>query len=151
MNRNTFYLHYVDKHDLMEKMCNSAIEKMRQDILALPLRSFSSNNEWYMGLAKISLDVVEKNWDFYAVILGLNRYPAFIENFRTLLPSYVFERLKVHGKFSKYKVLTMEFTSHGIIGVIRCWLLQPELYTKDEILKELENLVIQLGAVIFET
>jgi len=60
-NRNTFYLHYVDKHDLMEKLCDSAIEKMRQDILALPLRSFSSNNEWYMGLAKISLDVVEKN------------------------------------------------------------------------------------------
>lgn len=78
INRGTFYLHYVDKYDLLSSMeddyIKSLSEKLNFDYLLKQYdsteafaKAFSSN------ILKNIMSYIEKNIDFYKVILNLER------------------------------------------------------------------------------
>ena len=150
-NRNTFYLHYTDKYDLLHQLCDAEIEVLKKDLRSLPLQKYTSKKEWYLDCAKTNLNTIEAHWDFYLPILGQNKYPPFADRFGKIGPDYIHSVLKEFGSSpSTYNDFTLQFLSSGMTGIIRCWLLEPEKYTKELLIKEFEILITELGTIIFE-
>lgn len=147
-NRNTFYLHYDDKYDLIEKLCMSSLEEMRMSLYKTYEKQYPSTKDWYSDVAKICLDTIELNMPFYGVVPEENRWSLFADRFQQMLTGFICTGLRGVGK--QPNRLEVEFSADGLIGVIRYWLSHQEDYSKEDILKELHHLVVGLGNVIFE-
>ena len=150
-NRNTFYLHYTDKFDLINQLCNTQLTLIKKALNELSVNTYSNRTEWYLDCAEKSLDIIETYRNFYFPILGQNKYPPFVAEFGNVIPQHILTVLKEqNASYPKYNELTSEYLSNGMVGVIRCWLLHPDKYTKAHILKEFESIIINIGTVIFE-
>ncbi len=149
-NRNTFYLHYEDKYNLLKTLCADELAQLEKELSTLPFLANISDGNWYLDCARQRLKAVEANWDFYLPILGQGKEPAFANSFGKFIPRYIRSILEKKEIRTQYSDFTLEFLSAGMIGVIRCWLLEPEKYTKKQIIQEFESLVTVLGNAVFK-
>lgn len=145
-NRNTFYLHYVDKYDLIEKLCTENIRIMQFSLQETYNCQYSSNKDWYADIAKRCLDVIEWDMVFYKLVLGRGKYPNFADQLQQLLADFISVSLNQAGK--KPKRLEVEFSVNGMVGVVRYWLVNQEEYTKEAMAAELNYFVVRLGSVL---
>lgn len=149
-NRNTFYLHYQDKYDLIDQMCEQAIEQLLKRLdRAMQLKGISMN-DFYLLIPEICLDCMEENLKFYVQILGQNKYPKFSEQYRQAIISYIFRGLNSDPKTIKTKIIEIEYSTSGMIGVNKYWLNHLDSYSRQDILKISHNLIIGMGKVIYE-
>ena len=147
-NKNTFYLHYRDKYDLMEKICASTLYELETTMNQAYVEHYNSKEEWYLDIAKRSLDAVELDMSFYVVVLGYNKYPEFADKFRTLIVKFLCSGTGQNGIELKFKRFEAEYSSSGVVGAIQFWLKNQSTYTKNEIVAQMSNLVIGVGSVI---
>lgn len=148
-NRNTFYLHYTDKYDLIDKLCSDCLKNMEQSLYETYEKQYLSKMDWSIDIAKRCLDSIELDMAFYKIVLGKNKYSRFADQFRELLVYFIGSAsLKQTGK--KTQILEVQFSANGMVGVIRYWLANQTEYLKEDIMEELYNLVAKLGSIIFE-
>lgn len=104
-----------------------------------------------MDIAQICLDLMENDWNFYYAALGKNRYPAFAEQYRQVIIDCLYQHLLPKGHITKTKRLETEFSTNGVLGILRYWILHKEEYQKEEILQSLRTIVVELGKIICAT
>ncbi len=150
-NRNTFYLHYTDKYDLMTKLCDDQLKQLNDHLATLTEYPYKSNKDWYLDCAHMDLLLIEHNLDFYLPVLGQNKYLPFIDQFSKAIPRYIYSVLLAKNKTVPTNILTLEFFASGMIGAIRCWLLNPEKYTKEQLLNEFERIITEMGSMLFDS
>ncbi len=80
VNRSTFYRHYLDKYDLLEKFMDEAYELVSAQAPAAELAGESAGRP-PAGLLN-HLRHIQKYAGFYRVMLGAKGDPAFIQRFR---------------------------------------------------------------------
>lgn len=148
-NRNTFYLHYTDKYDLMEKLCVCHLEEMKNSLYATFNQNYSSTSDRYCDIAIGILNVIGSDLTFYKIVLGKNRYPDFADMYRKLMADFIYDGMAKKTE-SKYKNFEVEFSASGMVGFLKYWLANPEAYSKDEIAKEMSDFVVTVGTVIFK-
>lgn len=148
-NRNTFYLHYTDKYDLMEKLCFFCLKEMERTLYETYDCNYSSNSAWYFDIAKRVLNAIESNLIFYKIVLGKNRYPDFANRYQQLMADFIYAGLNKIEKL-KYNHFEVEFLASGMVGFLKYWLANQGDYSKEEVAKEMYHFVIKVGSIIFE-
>ncbi|MEV5025398.1 TetR/AcrR family transcriptional regulator [Paenibacillus sp. LPE1-1-1.1] len=132
INRVTFYLHYRDIPDMLEKMANDMIEDIHQVLDNTPLPSNSAEEEDWPMLVNL-LEHISKHAKFYKVILAINRTTIFSDRLLKLLAKLVTERLGENDSFlvkaSIQKDIAIWYGSSALIGTIIAWLRNDMPYT----------------------
>lgn len=127
INRATFYLHYQDKYDLLEQICDTYLK----ELINIINNPFQLENEKIKGqmiettLKKV-FENIEKNLDFYKVMLGPNGIPDFSNRVeQSLFDKFKANFITVVGDLNKLEIpadFLIKYISSGYIGVIKWWL-----------------------------
>ena len=134
INRVTFYLHYRDIPDMMDKLADEMVEEIskileeeRQEPSADP------NEDWPMILHL--LEHIAENSKFYKVVLGSKRTPLFTERLLGLLKRLITERIeRIEGMATVTRAgvqrdIAIWYGSSALIGTIVSWLRHDMPYT----------------------
>ena len=138
INRGTFYLHYLDKYDLLEK-CEQEIfahlDEKTEEMLPSNMKHFLISDTPHPFIINI-FTYFQENAPFLKVVLGPNGDPSFEEKLRNLIIKKMFKNV---SNFTKIENLNMpievitQFISSALIGVIRYWLNSDMQQTPEEI------------------
>lgn len=134
INRGTFYLHYIDKYDLLEQIEKELLQELQQNIKNTRLinhitidagDSIESVNKPIPYMKKV-FEYVKENSVLIKAILGPNGDPRFQNKIKELIHTNVFEKNLIKA-FNKENMLVPEeyFISYLLsahIGVIQKWL-----------------------------
>lgn len=141
INRNTFYLHYMDKPDLMENLCQESMEKLNacfnmdikdQDIHAIDKEMFiASLSEMFKAL--------EANIVFFRTMLSQNGQPSFSTHLKEALKDFILSGIGDHYHNQKMKV-GLEYIISGLVGVICMWISDPEHLGVEEVIEHLSEI-----------
>lgn len=138
INRGTFYLHYVDKYNLLEQYENEIFEKFNAILdatsnLDLDINQFKQER---LPVMIQILQVFYEEADFLKLILGPNGDPYFHEKMRQFFVRYFNAYLGNRTDKSKWRFpieLTLAYNSNAILGVITYWLQHDTQQSPEEI------------------
>lgn len=126
INRGTFYLHYVDKYDLLEKSVNEIIYEMR-DLGKVILHKVSENEDPEMVKEEVIksmsdiFDYVKNNHRFIRCLMSENSTYLFHYKFNEILKDHFVE--KMQGPTLKVPtVYLVSAASYAYQGLIQTWL-----------------------------
>lgn len=134
INRVTFYLHYRDIPDMMDKMA----EEMIGDIKEILSKSIANQNAGTDDDVTLLVDLLEhiaSQERFYKVVLASRRTPIFTERLLKLLSeltTVIVERKGTESYLAKagiQKEIAIWYSSSALIGVIVRWLRNDMPYT----------------------
>ncbi|WP_139997331.1 TetR/AcrR family transcriptional regulator [Paenibacillus paridis] len=136
INRVTFYLHYRDIPDMLEKMADDMIEDIQQVLDNTPrhLNPDSKEEEAWPMLVNL-LEHLSKHAKFYKVILATHRTTIFSDRLLKLLTGLVTERIErrdieLHrSTLNIQKDIAIWYGSSALIGTIIAWLRNDMPYT----------------------
>ena len=137
INRNTFYLHYYDKVDLLNKIASEVFSEQENTI------NFMSNDLEHqdietlrIGLLQV-LKVLHKEIEFYRVILLDSNMSGYIDRFATDLKKSYISHLKTD---EKKNIIELDYIFYGIVGVIKNWIIKD--YSSIDVLADkLANII----------
>ncbi|MFE3577347.1 TetR/AcrR family transcriptional regulator [Lysinibacillus sp. NPDC059133] len=138
INRGTFYLHYVDKYNLLEQYENEIFEKFNailDETTNLELNVNQFKHERLPVMIQI-LEVFYEEANFLKLILGPNGDPFFYEKMRQFFVRYFNAYLGNRTDKSKWNFpieLTLAYNSNAILGVITYWLQHGTQQSPEEI------------------
>jgi len=134
INRGTFYLHYTDKHDLLEQVENEVIRELNEavksagyvDVRSMEYLSRLDPSEMVMPFMVRIFEYLKENFKFFKAILGPKGDPKFHIKIKKLIQMNLFE-INLNNAFNKDSILIpMEyFVSYVLsahLGVIQQWL-----------------------------
>jgi AcrR family transcriptional regulator len=106
INRSTFYLHYTDKYDLLNKLETEVLNGVRAILATLDFETILSAADGsgpYPHIVKI-LNFVKDNERFYTLILSSKGDPSFITKVGELIRSVVSGVIQENNITSMFKV-----------------------------------------------
>ena len=127
INRGTFYLHYTDKYDLLEKVENEVIQEIQEqtkDIDSINLLNIDALNEPLPFMIKL-FEYFKENSNFMKAILGPKGDPIFHSKIKKFIETNLFEK-GLSKTFNKENMLVPEeyFISYVLsahLGVVQQW------------------------------
>jgi AcrR family transcriptional regulator len=139
VNRSTFYRHYLDKYDLLSKCIEELIELLdaEEDEAAWDCDPNQPQNQPPAGLLRI-LNHVQKNADFYRVMLGKKGDPTFCaQSFRKFIEVQFHQMLSNQIELSDTSrppiEMSVSYILYAGIGVIGWWLEQNQPCTPEQL------------------
>lgn len=134
INRVTFYLHYRDIPDMLEKMADDMIEDIRRAMNNQPVNQNSAEDTDWLMLVRL-LEHIAEHAKFYKVILGSRRTPIFTERLLNMLTNIIIAKIedRESDSFSSQagiqKDIAIWHGSSALIGTIVGWLRNDMPYT----------------------
>lgn len=134
INRVTFYLHYRDIPDMLEKMADEMIEDINGILNHAPGNQNPTEEEDWPLLLNL-LEHIAEHAKFYKVILASKRTPIFTERLLKLLTELITARVERMGSESFIstagiqKEIAIWYGSSALIGTIVVWLRKDMPYT----------------------
>ncbi|MDF9844394.1 MULTISPECIES: TetR/AcrR family transcriptional regulator [unclassified Paenibacillus] len=146
INRATFYLHYYDKHDLLEKLTEEVFKELAQ--LIKPT-SYVKNNEVLISkLEKMIQNIFEnigENIRFYQVMLGNNGIYGVNSKIQTIIKSNFKQEFLLLNLYEKDLSIPMdllvEFMASALMGMIRWWIINDQIYSPKHMSKNLVKII----------
>lgn len=146
INRATFYLHYYDKQDLLDKVTEEVFEELSQ--LIKPT-SYVENNEVLISKLEYMIqnifENISENIRFYYVMLGSNgiygvnsRIQAVIKN--NFKREFLLLNLQEEN-LSMPMDLLVEFMTSALMGMIRWWVINDQIYSPKHMSKNLVKII----------
>ncbi|WP_207940409.1 hypothetical protein DOK78_002105 [Enterococcus sp. DIV2402] len=140
INRGTFYLHYVDKYDLMEKLEMEAIYNLKQILL---LDKNPKNLEDPLQLIPYesilqALIYVKNDFSLIQALASEGGDPHFMQMVKDILNELIHSKLNLSKslQFSKKELpddYAKEILLSSIAGIIHLWIKKGGLETPEEI------------------
>ncbi len=153
INRNTFYLHFRDKEDLLEKLCLEKLSAFKDCFRVSPsLREVSDHQlTLYQCLEKI-FDHVEGSIDFYLAITQAKGLLFFYSDLQKTISGWFREAIHIMLlKISDYeKDLYCEYLASALAGCIFYWLENRDKYLKQDAIKYLFDIHSKCCFLLFE-
>lgn len=143
ISRNTFYVHYVDKYDLLDTLFEELQEYFNQSFTEeigndLFNFKFDSSIHWYMN-------AVNKKWEYHKLLLDCS-YEKFLD---TAIETIVFRPIrKYFPQFDKriqddIKLhLNVKYMFYGMIAFTKIWLDHYDEISLEEATEEMKKLCI---------
>ncbi|ULO06212.1 TetR/AcrR family transcriptional regulator C-terminal domain-containing protein [Paenibacillus sp. 19GGS1-52] len=134
INRVTFYLHYRDIPDMLEKMADEMVQDIRQVMNRNPLNLNSTDEEYWKMLVKM-LEHIQDHAKFYKVILTSKQSTVFRDRLLSVITEMISARLERGESDSNIsteniqKDITIWYGSSALIGTIIAWLRKDMPYT----------------------
>lgn len=105
INRGTFYLHYTDKYDLLEKLENDYINDLKEILLNNPDTKLSNFDEIFPYNTLVEVLIYTKNdYEFVASLASENGDPRLNEKFKMILTSLLKSRINIIEKTKSSKL-----------------------------------------------
>lgn len=125
INRNTFYLHYVDKIDLMEKLCDNSMNQL--DVcINLEIQNIDEmNRALFAAILTETFRVIEADLAFFQAMLSENGYPNFSNHLKETMKALMLAGLEKFTLNHKLDV-ALEYMTSGLVGVICMWITSEE-------------------------
>ena len=128
INRGTFYLHYTDKYDLLEKVESEVMEEIKEQtqcIDSINLLDLDTINEPIPFMVKL-FEYFKDNAKFMKAILGPKGDPLFHHKVKQFIETNLFEK-NLLNTLKKENILVPEtyFISYVLsahLGVVQQWL-----------------------------
>lgn len=130
INRGTFYLHYLDKYDLLEKSEDELFEEMErltdeawEDVSRDQFEKVNMN-EPLPFIIKL-FEYLEENYDFIKVLLGPNGNSAFQVRVKEVIKKKMLDKFLIHSHPEHMLVpldYLVAYVSSAHLGVIQQWL-----------------------------
>lgn len=137
INRNTFYLHYFDKVDLLNKIASDVFSEQENTITFMSKDLSHQDIETLrLGLIKV-LQVLHKEIEFYRVILLDSNMSGYIDKFALDLKKNYINSLNVNEKIN---VIELDYIFYGIVGVIKNWIIK-DYSSIDSLATRLSNII----------
>ncbi|MDY0941132.1 MULTISPECIES: TetR/AcrR family transcriptional regulator [Priestia] len=129
INRGTFYLHYQDKYDLLEKSENEVIQEIKEFIKkANPNEIVSTNlKEQPLPFIVALFEYIQENARFMQVMLGPKGNPGFHLKIKEVMKTNMLEKLELVNSQTPPLVPLehlMSYVTSAHLGVIQYWLEQ---------------------------
>ncbi|MCY8235466.1 TetR/AcrR family transcriptional regulator [Priestia endophytica] len=126
INRGTFYLHYQDKYDLMDK-CQQEIMYEMSNMAKTILSKGVVDNEMAFSFAISMFEYLSQNADFMKAVLGPKGDLSFQIKIKEFMKKTLFKNDKQNSLIKQESLLVPEdyFTSYissAHLGVIQQWL-----------------------------
>ncbi|MCM1188419.1 MAG: TetR/AcrR family transcriptional regulator [bacterium] len=136
INRGTFYLHYTDIYDMLEKMEDELFlefnEILDRTLTCVPDSSETTLNEIFAFL--------ERHKAFARVTMGPHGDLTFVKKMKKLVQERLYSILTVAQK-EQDLIYIESFIVSGCTGVIETWLNHPSPKPPEEIAKICEGLL----------
>lgn len=114
MNRSTFYLHYLDKYDLLDKVEENILSGLKSIAEEAPIEYITLHNHDIESLSLYADKITEYlfvNGKSFALLMGGNGDPAFIHKISEAV-SYIWDQKKVLNQLS----ISPDYTKSALIG-----------------------------------
>jgi AcrR family transcriptional regulator len=139
INRVTFYLHYHDIQDLMEKMAQEMAEDIECIMMSTTTNMKSAEEIDSLKLINL-LEHIAENAKFYKVVLGSTRTPIFTERLLNILTKSITERTEIDSLLATTDIqrdIAIWHGSSALIGTIVAWLRKDMPYTPQFLAKQM--------------
>ena len=147
LNRATFYLHYRDKQDLLEKSLRDAIDELTADLGASPEEQIQLAIDESPRPIKAVFEHVAQHAHFYRVMLSAEGVPAFSAGVRDYMAEVTLRwltALQPHPRQSRVPLeIVANSLSWSLLGVL-IWWLEHDLPHPPEYMAEQFQLLITL-------
>ncbi len=154
INRATFYRHYLDKYDLLDKYMNEVYEMTASQETSKPVTTAGDKSVGAAPRGMVSMfEHVQQHADFYRVMIGAKGDPAFVERgrqfsemrLRSLIPS---KRTKLKPNSPPLE-LCLSYLSYAGMGAIAWWLNEGRAYTPQQVASWCDQLYHEAIAYVF--
>jgi len=138
INRVTFYLHYHDIQDMLEKMAQEMAEDIEGIMTGTATNMSSFDDIDSLKLLKL-LEHIAENSKFYKVVLGSTRTPIFTERLLKILTKSITERAEIDFLVTNTDIqrdIAIWHGSSALIGTIVAWLRKDMPYTPHFLTKQ---------------
>lgn len=148
INRGTFYLHYEDKYDLLEKMENEYAQVLYDHTRVTELlKSVSSVDEFFEifsnQVLKNVMTHIYNNLDFYQVILTLERRSQLEERMYEIILDNMKAYMDEKGEISGVPLMYFHsYVSGSMAGIVKHWV-------KDEHRVDVDTLIQYISRIVF--
>ncbi|GIP45717.1 TetR family transcriptional regulator [Paenibacillus sp. J45TS6] len=138
VNRGTIYLHYSDKYDLLDKIIEEHINKLRvmcESAAELDLDFVESNVGWF--------EYFESNYTFFSTLLASTKASSFRTRFQALLIEEMkndIDTTKAINRELNEEVI-LQFIVTSFVGIVEWWIKEGMPYPPRVI-------AVQLGILI---
>jgi len=133
INRVTFYLHYKDIPDMLEKMADDIISEMQQAI--------NEVDEQPSEVLVRMLEHIAENAKLFKLLLATKRVPIFTERFLSvtigMISSRIEQRLAASAQTSVPADIGTWYLTSAIIGTIILWLRNDMPYRPEYLAKQI--------------
>ncbi len=142
INRVTFYLHYRDLPDMLEKMADEMVENIRQVVNSNPEQA--GKEEW--PLLENLLKHIQANAKLYKVTLTFRQSTIFTDRLVALIDEMIISRLERNGNNSGnpesmvQRDIAIWYGSAALIGTVVKWLRRDMPYTPAYLAKQITML-----------
>ncbi|WP_408009194.1 TetR/AcrR family transcriptional regulator [Pseudalkalibacillus sp. A8] len=146
INRATFYLHYEDKHDLLEKMSNSVIDELTSVLNpVLHVKGQEVQIEKLRTTIEKVYESVEKNQVFFTVMFGEHGIYNFRNDLEEVIRENFSKKMTELGvrpeDFQIPKDLILHFISAAFVGVVQWWVKQNTKPSSQEMAMQLSKII----------
>jgi len=148
INRNTFYLHYLDKDDLLDQLSYECLNKLKESMNSsrnIDTIDDLGYDDFYEIIKKV-FEVIEEDFEFYKVIMGDESIPYLSIKFTNVIKNHMSEGLNNSGPLKAGKtnidhgIIYVEYMAAGLIGVIRFWVNNRHKYSIEEVSRIVINI-----------
>ena len=149
INRNTFYLHYVDKEDLIDKLVFETYKENETKISNIIMNHVVNNFRNPEKLQELILfDIVNfflEEINFYRIFLRDQGLDGYINKLKNSMK----RSLKAPFINSVKRSVAFEFIFEGTFGVLTEWI-KNDFVSKDDLTKELAIVLNSNWSLIFD-
>jgi len=137
VNRNTIYLHYADKEEIIFKIVAKSFEQSTSlidfDKLLKAKASRKNAEEMFLTI----LNVLEKQVELFRILLTDDNLSGYIAR----VSAFVRKMMLEVYKDTKQNRMIIEYIIQGVYGIVRMWIIY-DIASKEEVAKQLGNLVV---------
>ncbi|WP_317311652.1 TetR/AcrR family transcriptional regulator [Clostridium thermobutyricum] len=139
INRGTFYLHYIDKYDLLDKIENEIIQEIEdktKHIDSINIMNIDTLNEPLPFIVKL-FEYFKENSVIIKSLLGPKGDPTFESKIKKFIKTNLFDKQKSKNFSINNAIVSEEYFIQYILaadlGVIKHWLEKNMKESPDEI------------------
>ena len=128
INRSTFYLHYTDIYQMLEKIEEEAMADIREAMEGCP--DDCTEREKIIPFLARFFSIMDSNRDLSLALLGPNGDMDFVERIETLIANKFLKQSSFPTTDSEIRY-AYAFCLSGCIGMIKTWLSRTEHESPD--------------------
>lgn len=120
INRNTFYLHYEDKEDLVRKILYESVGKVYDKLVGYNISNFDviDETQLHWGIRNL-LRLIEPEMELYRIIIMDKTVNGYFSTVSNLIKEALIKMLGVRNPRSD---IVFQYAFSGMMGVIQQWI-----------------------------
>lgn len=144
INRGTFYLHYLDKYDLLEKVTQEAFDELNEYISPSSyIQNAKINEESLKVVLQHIFESVGNHIEFYRAILGENGIVSIQRQLHGRIKSKFQSEFTMLGNQEHVTCeFLAQFTTSALIGMITWWVESEQRYSTKYMAEQLSLIIL---------